>query len=233
MSEFKDTVNELVGKMEQVEGKWTLPEEAAEGVDEATLFAVTSERRYRDTQGAYTKAQQEAKRQEAIAAGLQEKILTSEVILTKEQQFELRDLKKTDPDAWRAKLNEYETANQEKLGTELEDIRTTSANKGEKEVRIEQMAAWSESTGITLTDEVVENDLPPRFLKQLEKGDITFEEFLDEAGKFLKAEKVIQGANEDTKDDTKSLGRVAGGAEPSKQAQTGDFVESYEHDTIF
>lgn len=233
MSEFKDTVNELVGKMEQVEGKWVLPEEAAEGVDEQTMFAVTSERRYRDTQSAYTRAQQEAKRQEAIAGGLQEKLLQSEVVLTKEQKFELNDLKKTDPEAWRAKLNEYETANQDQLSTELEEIRTTSANKGELEVRKDQMAAWSESTGITLTDEVVANDLPPRFMKQLEEGNITFEEFLDEAGKFLKAEKVIQGSTESTDDDTKSLGRVAGGSEPSTQAQEGDFDESYEKDTIF
>ena len=233
MSEFKDTVNELVGKMEQGEdGKWALPENAAEGLDEQTLFAVTSERRYRDTQGAYTRAQQESKRQEAIANGFQERLLTSEVVLTKTQKFELRDLKKTDPDAWRAKLNEYEEANKEKLGTELETIRTESGNKGELEVRKDQMAAWSESTGITLTDEVVANDLPPRFMKQLEKGDITFEEFLEQAGNFLKAEKVIQGSTEDTDDDTKNLGRVAGGSEPSKQAQEGDFDQSYE-ETIF
>ena len=179
MSEFKDTVNELVGKMEQSDdGKWVLPEEAAKDLDEQTLFAVTSERRYRDTQGAFTKSRQEAKRQEAIAAGLQEKLLTSEVILTKEQKFELRDLKKTDPDAWRAKLNEYEEANKTKLDTELEEIRTVSGNKGELEVRKEQMAAWSEETGIELTDDVVANDLPPRFMKELEAGKVTFEEFL-------------------------------------------------------
>ena len=67
MSKFKDTVNELVGKMVQNEQQqWALPEEAAKDLDEQTLFAVTSERRYRDTQGAYTRAQQESKKNEAI-----------------------------------------------------------------------------------------------------------------------------------------------------------------------
>jgi len=234
MSEFKDKVNELVGKMEQDDkGRWQLPEDAVEGIDEATLYAVTAERRYRDTQGAYTKSRQEIKRQEAIATGFQEKLLESKITLTKEQRFELNELKKTNPDAWRVKLNEYEEAGRTQLNSELDEIRTDSANKGELEVRKEQMAAWSESTGIELTDEIVASELPPRFMKDLEKGKITFEEFLDKAGTFLKAEKVIQGSGESTDDDTMHLGQVAGGKDPSKQAQEGDFVESYEKDTLF
>ena len=160
-------------------------------------------------------------------------MLKSEVLLTKEQKFELNDLKKTNPEKWRSKLNEYEEANKVNLETELDEIRKTSANKSELEVRKEQMAAWSESTGITLTDDVVANDLPPRFIKELEAGNATFEEFLEKAGNFLKAEKVIQGSTDDVKDDTKNLSKVAGGSEPSKRAQEGDFVETYEKDTIF
>lgn len=234
MSEFKERVNELVSKMEQGEdGKWKLPEDIAKDVDEPTMFAITAERRYRDTQGAFTKSRQELKKQEAIAAGLQEKLLQSNVELTKEQKFELNELKKTNPEAWRAKLNEIEETNKNKLETELNDIRKASANKGELEVRKEQMAAWSESTGIALTDEIVANDLPPRFVKELEAGKITFEEFLDKAGNFLKTEKVIAGSTDNTDDNELNLGNVAGGQEPSKRAQEGDFVETYEKNTIF
>lgn len=233
MSEFKEKVNELVGQMTQDDtGKWILPEEVAKDLDEPTAFAVTAERRVRDTQGAFTKAQQTAKKNEAIAKGLQDKILESEVVLTKEQKFELNELKKTNPEAWRAKLNEYENTAKTNLSTELEEIRIKSSNKGELEIRKDQMAAFSEETGITLTDEVIANDLPPRFLKELEKGKITFEEFLTKAGEFIKADKTIQGSGDDTIDDTKDLNDVAGGQEPTKQAQEGDFVETYE-ETIF
>jgi len=233
MSEFKEKVNELVGQMTQDDtGKWVLPEEVAKDLDEPTAFAVTAERRVRDTQGAFTKAQQTAKKNEAIAKGLQDKILESEVVLTKEQKFELNELKKTDPEAWRAKLNEYETTAKTNLSTELEEIRTKSSNKGELEIRQDQMAAFSEETGITLTDEVIANDLPPRFLKELEKGEITFETFLTKAGNYIKAEKKILGADESTDDDTKDLGDVAGGQEPDTQAQKGDFNETYEK-TLF
>lgn len=233
MSEFKDKVNELVGQMVQGDdGNWALPEEASKDLDEPTMFAVTSERRYRDTQGAFTKAQQTAKKNEAIAIGFQDRLLESEVVLTKEQKYELNELRKTDPDAWRTKLNEYETANKANLSTELEELRTKSSTKGELEIRKDQMAAFSKETGITLTDEIVENDLPPRFTKELAEGIVTFEEFLVKAGNFIKAEKVIQGSNEDTDDDTKDFSKVAGGQEPSKAAQEGDFEESYEA-TIF
>ena len=234
MSEFKDKVNDLVGKMVQDDkGNWALPEDVGKDLDEPTQFAVTSERRYRDTQGAFTKAQQKSKKNEAIAAGFQERLLESEITLTKEQKYELAELRKTNPEAWREKLNEYEDAAKTNLSTELEEIRTKSANKGELEIRKDQMAAFSEETGITLTDEVVKNDLPPRFIKELEEGKVTFEEFLVKAGNYIKAEKVIQGSDEDAKDDTKDLGNVAGGQDPSQQAQVGDFDESYEKGTIF
>ena len=233
MSKFTDEVSELVGKMEKGDdGNWALPEELSKDLDEPILFAVTAERRYRDTQGAFTKAQQGFKRQEAITVGLEERLLNSEVVLTKEQKFELADLKKTDPEAWRTKLNEYETAGKVLLKTELEEIRTKSGNKGEVEVRIEQMTVWSENTGIKLNDEIVDNSLPPSFKKDLEAGKITFEQFLTKAGNFLKSAKVIEKAGESTNDDTLDLGRIAGGQEPTNEAQKGDFEETYK-DTIF
>ncbi len=233
MSKFTDEVGELVGKMEKGDdGNWALPEELSKDLDEQTMFAVTSERRYRDTQGAFTKAQQGFKKQEAITAGLEERLLNSEIVLTGEQKHELRELKKTDPDAWRTKVNEYETAGKAVLKTELEEIRTKGSNKGEVEVREEQMAAWSESTGIELTDDIVDKSLPPRFKKDLEAGKITFEQFLAKAGSFLTSIKVIKDAGESTDDDTLNLGRVPGGSEPTDEAQKGDFEETYET-TIF
>lgn len=228
--ELRNQVNDLVGKMEKGDdGKWVLPEEV-EASPELKLAAM-AERRYRDTQGAYTKSRQELKKANAIAEGLQEKLMTSEVALTKEQKYELNELKKSNPEKWRAKLNEYEEEGKTRLETELNEIRQSSANKGELEVRKEQMAAWSESTGITLDDDVVANDLPPRFMKDLESGAITFEQFLDKAGEFLQTPKTIKGADDDD-DNRPNLGDVAGGNEPSRQSQEGDFDETYEQ-TIF
>lgn len=234
MSKFQEQVNELVGKMEQTDnGTWKLPDELSKDLSEEMQFAITAERRYRDTQGAFTRSQQELKKQMAIAEGLEAKLLESEVALTKEQKFELNELKKTNPDAWRAKLNEYETKNKNVLSKELEKIRKESSNKGELEVRKELMAAWSKDTGIVLTDEIVDDELPPKFKKELEVGKITFEQFLEKAGNFLTSQKVIQNSEESTENDEKNLSEVAGGREPSKAAQEGDFDQTYEKEAIF
>ncbi len=233
MSKFEDTVNELVSKMEkQEDGTWLLPEDESKDLDEPTLFAVTSERRRRDTQSGYTKSQQQVRRQTALASVLQEKLLSSSIEFTPEQRNELDSLKTTDPDKWREKLNEYETKARTLLKTELEEIAKNTADKSEIEIREEQMAAWSKSTGIKLTDEIVNNDLPPRFKKDLTDGKITFEKFLEKAGTFLTSKKIIKGSEEDTDDDTINLSDVAGGQAPTKQAQEGDFEETYKK-TIF
>jgi hypothetical protein len=231
--ELQKKVNEVVEKMEKGDdGKWSIPDEVAKDLSPELVIAVTAERRFRDTQGSYTRTRQELKQQQAIADGLQERLLKSEVALTKEQKYELNELKKTDPEKWRAKLNEYEQASKNALENELEEIRTKSASKGELEVRKEQMAAWSESTGLELNDTIIENELPPKYLKDLEAGNITFEDFLEQAGKFLTSQKVIKGSNESADDDTKNLSKVAGGPEPSNDAQEGDFNETYE-ETLF
>lgn len=233
MSEFEDKVNAVFEKMEQNDaGKWSLPDDVAEELDEPTKYAVNAEIRRRDTQSQYTRTNQELKKAQAVSEALEARLLDAEVPLTKEEIYELNQLKKSDPDKWRARLNELETKNKQGLAKELENIRKKSADKGELEVRKEQMTAWSESTGIELNDDVVENDLPPRFLKELEAGKITFEQFLDKAGNFLTTQKTIKGAGESTEEEETDLGQVAGGREPTKQAQTEDSKQEYEK-TVF
>lgn len=229
MSEFKEKVDGLVGKMVETDGKWELPEDVGKDLDEPTLYAVNAERRVRDNQRAVSRAQQSAKQHEAAANALEAHILdNTETPLTDDQRTELNTLKTENPEAWRAKLNEYETQGKGAVADNLKKIREDSAAKGELEIRKEQMSAWAESTGIALNDDIIANDLPPRYLKDLENGAVSFEEFLANAGEFLTANKIIQGSDEDADDDTKNLGDVAGGKEPSDRAQDMDDAQSYE-----
>lgn len=232
MSEFKDKVNELVGKMEQGEdGTWSLPEDVAKDLDEPTLFAVTAERRYRDTQSGYTKTRQELKRNQGVLEALEAHILeNSEIPLTTEQRKELSELKDKDPEAWRAKLNEYEQAGKSTLKEQLNDIASKAGNKTELEIRKEQMEAWSEETGIELNDDIIQNDVPPRFLKKLESGEHSFPEFLEAVGEFLTAGKAIKKPEESGS--KTNLDDLPGGREPDPKAQAADTSESYK-DTVF
>jgi hypothetical protein len=236
MSQFKEKVDTIVAQMEpQEDGTWKLPDTVLEGLDEATSYAVTQERRFRDTQGAYTKSQQETKRQKAINQGLTQHLVDNATThLTKAQKADLDELKVRDPEAWREQLNVHETESKTLLKTTLDGIEQAGSNKSELEVRTEKMAAWSESTGLTLNDEVIANELPPKYLKDLEAKKITFDEFLEVSSKFLKADKVILGATDDGERSgpPMSLSDAPGGTEPTTLAQQSDLDKSYEN-TIF
>ena len=60
-------VNEVVDQMVQSDdGKWAIPEEVAKDLSPEMTLAVTAERRFRDTQGSYTRTRQELKQTQAI-----------------------------------------------------------------------------------------------------------------------------------------------------------------------
>lgn len=224
---FADQVNGIVAKMVQKEdGKWELPEGLE--LDEPTQFAVTAERRRRDTQAEYSKAQARAQRLEAENMGLVtalEQELSS--TLTNDQRAELEELKVLDPDAWRLKLNEYEAANKQRASEKTKTVKEKAVKETELERRERVFKEFSEANpGLVLNAEVVENDLPPRFIKRLEKGEISFEQFLEDAKTYLTKNKVIATGEEPPA--IKDMSKVGGGTTPSKGAQDADVLVTYD-----
>lgn len=230
MSDFEDKVSEVVSKMEpQDDGTWVIPEDVAKDLDEATLYAVNSERRFRDTQGAYTRSQQEVKKHQAINKGLTDHMIKNITThITDAQRQELDVLKVENPEEWRTKLDQYEEESKTTLKDALKTIETEGSNKSEVDIRAEKMAAWSKSTGIELTDDIVDSELPPRYKKDLEEGKITFDQFLTRASDFLEKEKVILGANEEEEEEEPNLNKLPGSNAPSERAAQGDLTETYE-----
>lgn len=225
---FEAKVNDLVGKLTKDENdKWTLPEE----VDEPTRFAVMAERRRRDTQASFTQAQQKLKAFETennILADMLEKELAS--VITDEQKDELDDLKHTDPEKWRVRLNELEVDRKNQLATKRQQVREQVEKESELERRTRLLAEFNETNPeIQLTDDVIEEELPPKFAKQLERGEITFEQFLDNARTFLSKGKTI--APVETPPASPTLAKVGGSHKPSEQARTVDSTESYRRET--
>lgn len=230
MSDLTEQVNELVDQMTKNDkGQWEFPKDST--ASEELKLAARTERRLRDTHAAFHKSQKELKGLKNTAEALEQRILErTEVPLTADQRAELTELKEKDPEAWRAKLNEYETVGKQSLKDELAQIRKESSTKSEIEIRQEQMAAWSAETGIELNDEIVANELPPKFVKELQNGDVTFEQFLEKAGNFLgKKATTVPPENEDP---IKDLNSVAGDTEPTKTAQLHQDSEDYSK-TVF
>ncbi|AWD90297.1 hypothetical protein [Dickeya phage Amaethon] len=225
---YEQRINEAVSALQQDDaGKWIYPED----MDESTRFAVTAERRRRDTQSAYTKSQQENARLTSevalMAQGWENDYATS---LDPVVQAELAELKVTDPDAWRNKLNELEKERRSKFNAVRTDIAQKSKAETELDYRKRALQEFSEAhPDFQLTDEVIANDLPPRFVKQLEQGEVSFSQFLKNAHEYLTKGKVVKPAEEKA-NGTINLSKATGSADPSDDAIRQQMSTTYQQE---
>lgn len=222
---YEQRINEAVNNLQQDEsGKWVIPED----LDEATRFAVNAERRRRDTQSAWTKTQAELARTKAENNHLVEGWSADfTAALDPVVQAELAELKVTDPDAWRNKLNELEAQRKAKFAEVRNDISTKSRNETELEYRERALQEFAAAhPDFALTDEVIKNDLPPRFLKELEDGKVSFGQFLDNAYGYLSKGKVLK-PQEEVPSDKVNLSKATGSPDPSEDAVRQQLSNSY------
>lgn len=230
---FEQKVNSIVDQFQVGEdGKASLPEDVAQDLDQATLYAVTAEKRRRDTQAAFTRNQQELKRSNAENERLRNRWKADAVKnLSDEQREELDDLKHSDPDAWRAKLNEIEQNASTAFDEQLQTISDEVHNETELERRARVLDEFQSSNpGIVLNDEVIENDIPPRFTKQLENGEVSFEEFLDKCKKFLSEGRVLETPPKGEEQPT--LHDLGGGSAPREEDVAAAAKSSYKNEVF-
>lgn len=226
---FADQVNAVVSGMTQDDkGNWQLPEGEH---NEAIVFAANAERRRRDTQSAYTKTNQEKARLEAenrlLADAWANDFSTQ---LDTKTQMELEELKITDPDAWRTKLNELE----QQRNAQFQEQRTTIQQKaqGESELEYRQRALAEFSSAnpeLELTDDVIKFDLPPRLTMQLEKGEISFGDFLNQAKEYLTKGRVVKPTEEKPSPE-KDLSKVSGSDRPQDDAVSRQLANQYDQE---
>lgn len=227
-----DQVNTLLGSMVQNEkGDWELPEEAIKDIPEAVIYAAKAERRYRDTQSSYTKSRQELKALKTTNESLVNHMIENATLdLTQEQRDQLDELRGTDPEAWRDKLTEYETAAKDAQRTKTKEFEDKGKKVSEAEMRQAMYADFTERTGIELSDQVIENQLPASYSKNMSDGTWTFEEFLANVETFLSKDKVIKDAD-DKGDKPTQMGKLPGGKDPDEAAKALDDVEAYDKET--
>jgi len=221
---YQDKVNTVLTEATTGDdGKLVFPEDTPESIQ----FAAVAEKRRRDTQSSWAQNQQQLKAAEAENKKLRE-LATSkvELDLSAEEKEELDDLKFSDPEAWRDRMNELEVAAHEENKAKLQTLAQESSSAAELERRTQLLTAFNEAhPGVALNDDVIANDLPPRLTKKLESGEVTFEGFLEEAGKYLTTPtKVAQ----DDLDSPTNMGRVGGGTSPEDSALEQDSGVSYQ-----
>lgn len=224
---FENKVNTVLKDVQKSEdGKWQLPED----LDEAVAYAANAELRRRDTQSSYTKTQQEIaalrRENETLAASYEQDVVKN---LSTEDKDRLEELKHTDPEAWRAELDKVEKTNKSKFDEKRKKIKDDVTKETELERRTRLLEEHNASNpAAAITDDILENDVPPRFTKQLEKGEITFDEFLTKASEFItKPKKIDKGAKAP---DEPNLGDSGGSSKPTDDARNKDIKGSYKNE---
>ena len=207
-------------------GKTTYPK----GTSEAVVYAANAEKRRRDTQASYVKEQQRADKLESENVKLAD-TWAAEVAqsLTSQQRAELEELKNTDAEAWREKLNKYESDNNASTKEKQKKIKEQAHEETELQRRTRVLDEYNKANpDKQLTDELIDNDLPPRITKKLADGKITFDEFITEAATYLGTPKVI--ANGDDANGDPDLSDSGGKETPSEESVDKEASESYKNE---
>lgn len=221
---FESRVNEVIAATTKDDkGKFVMPE----GTDEAVAFAARSELRRRDTQAAYTKGQQSLKalqaENEKLASSWEADAVSN---LSNSEQARLEELKVQDPDAWRTEIANLENEKRSQFQEKRQAISTEANQVTELERRQLQLEQFNqENPEVNITDEVIQNDIPPRITKKLENGEIQFDEFLTEVATYLgKGKRINPGEKPPQEPD---FNGARGSNAPSKEAVTKQDSNDY------
>lgn len=189
---YESRVNDVIAATtKSEEGKLTFPE----NVDEGLKYAANAEMRRRDTQASYTRGQQEIKTLSAENSKLSDSWeLDAVANIDATEQARLDELKTQDPDKWREELTNLEIAKRDAFKAK----RTAVSQEANQLSELEQRQVTLETHNANnpnaqITNDVIENDIPPRITAELQAGTITFDQFLTKATKYITTDKVIAG----------------------------------------
>ena len=227
---FESKVNAVVNTFKVDDsGNTQLPEGL--NVPDDVLYAAKLEKRRRDTESTLGKTKAQLKAEQAKVQTLQTKVaLRVEDNLTQEQRDVLEHLQNTDLNAWRQKMNELEATAREQLQTELKTNAEASSQQVEMERRGVVLAEFNhQHADMPITNEVIENDIPPRIINKLNSGKITFEEFLAESYDFLTKPRTIGSQKPPV---NTNISKAGGGVNPAAEAVEQDFSATYKS-TVF
>ena len=194
---------------------------------------VDYEKRFKDTQAFATKIAQEKAEKEKELAELKAELSVLKTTaqpsmsISKEMQEELEDLKYSDPETWRKKLNQLESEARNEFDSKVAEARNATSMQLELSKRASILNEYkAKHPDIAFTDELLNLDIPGRIVKKLENGQVTYEEFLNEVVHFVKAPKVIGSTNSTL--DQPNLSKVGGDDTPTKDGTNKNLAKTYE-----
>ena len=209
-----------------------IPESTTTDTPESTQ-QVDYEKRFKDTQAFATKVAQEKadaiRELNELKAELSVLKETAKPSLTidAQTQSELEDLKYSDPDAWRTKVNELEQKANLEFNSKIAEAKQLSTQQLELQRRANVLAQFqTEHPDVEFTDELLHLDIPQRIVKELENGKVTYEEFLNNVYNYVKAPKVIGSTNKTL--EQPDLSKIGGDDTPTKNTNK-NLKQTYEN----
>lgn len=196
---------------------------------------VDYEKRFKDTQAFATKIAQEKADKERELAELKAELsvlkTTAKPSLTIDAQVqsELEDLKYSDPDAWRTRVNELETAANAEFNSKIVEAKQLSSQQLELQRRANVLTHFqNEHPDVVFTDELLHLDIPQRIVKELENGKVTYEEFLNNVYNYVKTPKVISSTTKTL--EQPNLSKTGGDDTPTKNSSSNqNIIQTYEN----
>jgi len=174
-----------------------------------------TQKRFRDTQAAYTKGQQELARMKAEKE-------TTPLIIDAKTQEELDTLKFEDPDAWKARLDKLDQEHKQK-NKEILSKAEMASEMAKREVLLSDFNANRETP---ITFDTIKKDVPFRITEKLSNGEVTFEEYLVEVDNYLSIPKVVAGSKPGEKEPDFN----GAGGSSEVRASAAEQEKSYEND---
>jgi len=185
------------------------------------------EKRFKDTQAAYTKARQEIAKLKAKLKVLEETNNTYiKPNIPEEKAKELEKLKFEDPDKWRLEMNKLEEMAKNEANQKISQVEKKLSELEKRQLIFEEFQA--SHPDVVINDDVIKYDVPPRITQKLESGKITFQEFLEEAYNYLKTPKVVGDGNKTI--GQPNLNKVGGDDTPFNGSVYQDIVKSYKNE---
>lgn len=204
-----DTIDELKAKLAEVEKER----------DNAL-------KRMKDTQASYTKGQQKNKELEAQLKVYQDQLTISAGLDTPEME----ELKMTNPEEWYNRRRNMELEAQKSFKDKL-DKASLEAIQAQTKADNEALLRDFKERNPQITDELI-NDVPYRIHSKLQKGEISFGDFLNEVEDYYNTGRVVGGQSQAVLDGA-DLGNMSNASGVTNQKLDYDsFVSNYKNSVI-
>jgi len=211
-------INDTIKKLDTDEnGKFVYPDD----MDPMLKAAISATKSFRDTQSSYTKNQQELKGSKAEIDALRDQVTQYETPtsgLSQEEQTALMELKFTNPDEWYKRMQTLDAQSTERVREKFDDVRKEAELKTVEEQRVDALEVFNGDTENKLTRDMLQFDVPPRWVQEVQAGKLSFDEFLTRSSDFIFGNKVVKNP---TIDNPTNLNASAGG---TKEIQTKEGI---------